>query len=714
MRQSINGPRLCLEIIAVIALVESLIMLVLPLIAPGMNATVDAMLDASLLSLIAGPAIFWRVRAAIRRTKQGCDFFVVKMSAKLVVITASILLVGLLFTGWMVMDKMTQTLSQARAQFDRSTERTTREIQRSVNQPVYGMMGARGVYAASRSVDRGEFARYVGSRNLPVEFPGAIGFGFIERVLRKDLDAFVAAERADGAPEFSVHSYPKLGAEVQMLPDLYVIKHIYPRERNLPAWGLDIGSEPVRRAAAEQAIRTSKPTISGRVNLVQGAGRQTGFLYFLPVYRNGAKTTTEEERNASLVGLIYAPIVLKEAMEMIAESAENDLRYAVYDGNEIDQHSLLFDQVEEENLKNATPRNGEEASQPVDSAWFTSRTAIMVGGRTWTIVSRSTPKFEASISYSVPVMIGIAGTLLSLLFASIIWSLAISHAHAVALATEMTTDLASAKAAAESANSAKSLFLANMSHEIRTPMTAIIGYVDMLTDPDMPPALRESHAQTIKRSGRHLLSIINNILDISKIESGQMTVESIDCPVRSTVEDAVMLLQGLAAKKGLAINVAFEPGVPEQIQSDPMRLREVLVNLIGNAIKYTEQGEIAITVSTGSGIGGQPSLFVSVKDTGVGLTSEQAASLFVAFKQADNSHTRRFGGTGLGLVISKHFAELLGGTITVQSVSGVGSTFTVSVAMNAAPRTPVKKEERPRHSTPRVREPAEIVTTQQV
>lgn len=241
-------------------------------------------------------------------------------------------------------------------------------------------------------------------------------------------------------------------------------------------------------------------------------------------------------------------------------------------------------------------------------------------------------------------------------------------------------ELQQARSAAEAANHAKSEFLANMSHEIRTPMTAIIGFVDMLTDPEMPPSMRDSHARTIKRNGRHLLGIINNILDISKIESGKMTVEIIECSLRSVVEDALAIVRSLAEQKGLMLDVLWMDGAPDCIHSDPTRLREILVNLLGNAIKYTAEGGVRLTISPGPGARGLPAVFMRIEDTGIGLTPEQVSGLFQPFTQADGSHTRRFGGTGLGLAISKSFAELLGGTITVESTLGVGSSFTVSVA----------------------------------
>ncbi len=223
----------------------------------------------------------------------------------------------------------------------------------------------------------------------------------------------------------------------------------------------------------------------------------------------------------------------------------------------------------------------------------------------------------------------------------------------------------------------KSDFLANMSHEIRTPMTSILGYSSILLeglreDPNLSGA-----AQTIHRNGEYLLELINEILDLSKIDAGALRVESLPCSPTQIVSEVVNLMQVRADSKQLALHVQYESSLPEQIQTDPTRLRQILVNLIGNAIKFTEQGEIRFVVR---GVPGETSfLNFEVHDTGIGMSSEQLGKLFQPFSQADSSTTRKFGGTGLGLSISKRLAELLGGTLTVCSAPGKGSVFTLSI-----------------------------------
>ncbi|MGA2796563.1 MAG: ATP-binding protein, partial [Thermoguttaceae bacterium] len=239
-------------------------------------------------------------------------------------------------------------------------------------------------------------------------------------------------------------------------------------------------------------------------------------------------------------------------------------------------------------------------------------------------------------------------------------------------------ELQRAKDAAESATRSKSEFLANMSHEIRTPITAILGFVEVLIEEQQGDWGKEELA-TIQRNGEHLLAIINDILDISKIEARRMSVERIPCSPLQVIADVNSLMHVRASAKGLALRVEFHTSIPETVQTDPTRVRQILLNLIGNAVKFTEIGEIKLVVSFLPG--DQPMMRFDVIDMGIGMAEKEVQNLFQQFFQAETSTVRRFGGTGLGLAISKRLAEMLGGDVTlVKSQPGIGSHFRVTIA----------------------------------
>jgi signal transduction histidine kinase/DNA-binding NarL/FixJ family response regulator len=249
-------------------------------------------------------------------------------------------------------------------------------------------------------------------------------------------------------------------------------------------------------------------------------------------------------------------------------------------------------------------------------------------------------------------------------------------------------ELERAKSAAEAASVAKSAFLANMSHEVRTPLTSILGYVDLMLEPE-EGAVRPEFLQTIRRSGEHLLTLINDILDVSKIEAGRMSVESVECRLVDILADIDSLMQTRAAEKGIEFKIECVTSIPERAKTDPTRFRQILGNLTSNALKFTDEGSVRMVIACAPAAkwdaGPVNEITVDVIDTGIGISAEQQAQLFQPFMQADLSTTRRFGGTGLGLSISRRLARMMGGEITLTSEVGKGSCFRLIVPMAALP-----------------------------
>ncbi|MDB5885653.1 MAG: multi-sensor signal transduction histidine kinase [Polaromonas sp.] len=349
--------------------------------------------------------------------------------------TALVLALGLSATAAVLHWQQKELEARAQSRFRHQVERIEADAQRRLNQPFMGLKAAAGVFAASRLVQRDEFRTFVNSSNVGLEYPGIRGFGFVERVKRSNLKTFVAAQRRDGRPAFALKLQgPGTASE------LYVVKFMEPAESSHAALGIDLGHEPVRKQAIEQAITSGEATISGLIHLVQDEHQRPALLFLLPIYRHGFMPVTVQQRQDSLVGVLAAPVILEEIMADIASSLNGQIRLAIYDRPQASAAAPDNLLIELGASPGAAARAGQRlaAGKPM----FETSLPVLIGGRQLTLRMSTTAAFEAQQGLSAPWLLVVSGILLSSLLALSIWLLGSGRARAEALALRMTADLA--------------------------------------------------------------------------------------------------------------------------------------------------------------------------------------------------------------------------------------------------------------------------------
>jgi len=577
---------------------------------------------------------------------------------------ATVLLAGWSLSGWLFwsLDRERRELDHVR--LDNLVDSAEDMIRQRMQTYIDILHTGAGLFAASQSVERQEWKEFTEAIDLINRYPGVHGMGVIVPVRERDLPGFLARIRADGAPDFAIHSVPgaRPGPADPAGWQYFVIIYIEPEASNHQAIGLDLASEYNRNIAARFSRDYGEPRITSRITLVQDGRQRPGFLLYVPMYYLHRPHQTVHERREAFRGWIYAPFITETFFRAAMSEIGSSLRLDIYDGVGTDREKLLFS-------TGGKPAEG-HARQNV----------IQLAGAEFTCGWNPGPGFHSP--NEDPLLNATMLAVLPVLLAGLLMSLQSVGRRAAKLAEERTRELHQAEAEAEqarqiaeAASAAKSDFLATMSHEIRTPMNAVIGYTDLLIESPLTPE-QQSWAHNIQTSGRGLLALINDILDFSKIEAGKLQLESIPFSPSKCVEEALDIMRFQAEQKKLRLAIAPGNTGPLHVLGDPMRFRQILLNLISNALKFTERGFIEVSLGWNAAEG---VLDVSVRDTGIGIPPERQERLFGRFHQAEKSTARRYGGTGLGLAICKSLVELMGGQIGVKSSSGDGTAIRMAI-----------------------------------
>lgn len=587
-------------------------------------------------------------------------------------IAVALIVLASLAAGW-----QTHQLIQAHQQsrFDYEVRRLTSAIQQRMSAYVQVLRGGRGLFEASTHVSRDDWRIYVEQLRLADNYPGIRSMTFAPKVELHELADFIAAVRSESPARFT---NPKVLTEFTLRappppivpsdPTVHVpVYYTEPLNAdNERALGIDMMRDLGRRLSMEAAVATDHAVLSPRLRILRPSGTQVGFIAYVPVYRD-----------ARHLGWLTAVFHAEQFMRGLLGDADDPLVFEIHDGPTAEADTLLYSTA-------GVTADGEPLPLPAARrADYEAVQILRMPGRAWTAHLRSRPGFATVTERIVPWLVAFGGLMAALLL-YVIGRAGTRWQSQARLLAEQAEALREARAAADSANLAKSNFLANMSHEIRTPLNAILGTAELLGDTRLDTDQRES-LNTISQSGDHLLGVINDILDFSKVEAGLLELDPQVFDLRRTVEEALELVAHRAAQKGLELSCDFAPGTPETARSDAARVRQMLVNYLSNAIKFTDSGDVAVEVSARPLQPDQHRFRIAVRDTGIGIPPERLDRLFKSFSQVDASTTRRYGGSGLGLAISKRLAELLGGEVAVESHPGRGSVFSFTFVAHTDP-----------------------------
>lgn len=578
------------------------------------------------------------------------------------------LLVSWILSSVLVYSFHVEEIRKDISRFDRLTNDMQNNIEVRMNAYIDALYGGISLWAVTSEMTMEKWRAFYSTYKVDSRYPGITGMGVILPMKSKDLDSFIKNQKSHIA-DFSVKAasgFYSLEEAQKKYGDNFIITYIEPMRTNSEARGLDIGTEPHRRYAAEASRDSGKPYITGSIVLVQDQKKRPGFLLFLPFYKQGVPLDTKVQRRRYHLGWVYAPFVTEEFFAGILSLEKREISMRVYEGNEVDKKRLHF-----------------ASTEGMEQGAFEKVSTLNLAGVPFVIEWGRTAEFESTRSTIIG-WVTLSCTVFSLLLSIVISTLQSIGFRAQSMTDAKTAELRKSEQQLIQANKeavkgvkAKAAFLANMSHEIRTPLNGIIGVADLLFETELTDEQRK-YSEIIQNSSNNLLSIINDILDFSKIEAGKLQLENIPFNLASVTEEQADLMIAKARAKGLSLMSYIDPLLPRELVGDPSRIGQILSNLISNAIKFTKVGGVRVFVIKAKNPLLNPNMKwirFEVVDSGIGIAEENVGRLFQAFSQIDDSTSRHYGGSGLGLSICKNLVELMGGQIGAQSLKDHGSTF---------------------------------------